>query len=523
VLSPPTVESLLPQFPSHGIRTFLLTHFFDRSSVHWIWPIVHRPVFDGCYMTFTAGQPQSLDFMALLAIICASALQFLPESQQDAATFAEFTYGRHVLQRRLFDIARMLLIAPQFVPYPSIERIQGLVLLAIYNENEGNLVESYNAVGMAIRMAQAFAMHRDALTVWRMRPYEAEQRRRFWWILYSLDRIQGALLRRPYIILDQHCDVVVPMNLDQSHLLDVPNLIGLPPTKPTEYLFQLEQVKWAQMVGRMWDRCFGIKLPTYKMIIDIENEIREYESGIAPPLNATLPPSGESPQYLSFQRQYLTLQASHLRIVITRPFLFALPQTDALPPSHKEYLTTFSRHARTVCIYYCKQLLSLSHLMQKQSQKAHLRWTSMALRVFDAAMTLAVAVVMDSSDHSKGLEVWIVLAREILRALAFQNTTANNAFCGVDAICKRVQSIIGQRYPMPSLADSDAHTTQAASTPPPTLSALLGKELAENPVWATIEATVFAGNLPGLEAMCGPMLAHAMDDFLSSCLAALRK
>ena len=130
---------------------------------------------------------------------------------------------------------------------------------------------------------------------------------------------------------------------------------------------------------------------------------------------------------------------------------------------------------------------------------------------------------MDSSDHSKGLEVWIVLAREILRSLSFQNTSANNAFCGVDAICKQVQSIIGQRYPMPSLADSDAHAASTASTPPPSLSDLLGEELAEDSVWDTVEATVFAGNLPGLEAMCGPMLAHAMVDFLTSCMNTAQK
>ncbi|KAH8105931.1 fungal-specific transcription factor domain-containing protein [Cristinia sonorae] len=205
------------------------------SSITWLWPIVHRPVFDQCYMAFAAGQPQSLDFMALLAIVCASSLQFLPENQKDAATFADYPYGRHVLQRRLYDLARMLLVTPQFTPYPSIERIQALVLFSVYNENEGNLVESYNALGSAIRMAQAFAMHRDAETVWRMRPFDAEQRRRFWWILYCLDRTQSTHLRRPYMILDQHCDVNMPINLDQVHLLDIPTLVGLPHTKPTEY------------------------------------------------------------------------------------------------------------------------------------------------------------------------------------------------------------------------------------------------------------------------------------------------
>ena len=51
----------------------------------------------------------------------------------------------------------------------------------------------------------------------------------------------------------------------------------------------------------MWDRCFSIKLPTYRMVIDIENEIRKFESEIAPALNATLPQPADSPPYLIFQ------------------------------------------------------------------------------------------------------------------------------------------------------------------------------------------------------------------------------
>ena len=51
----------------------------------------------------------------------------------------------------------------------------------------------------------------------------------------------------------------------------------------------------------MCDRCFSVKLPTYRMVIDIENEIRAFESQIAAPLNAALPKSGESPPYLVFQ------------------------------------------------------------------------------------------------------------------------------------------------------------------------------------------------------------------------------
>ena len=39
-------------------------------------------------MAFSAGHPQSLDFIALLAMVCASSLQFLPEGQLEVRTIA---------------------------------------------------------------------------------------------------------------------------------------------------------------------------------------------------------------------------------------------------------------------------------------------------------------------------------------------------------------------------------------------------------------------------------------------------
>ncbi len=141
-------------------------------------------------------------------------------------------------------------------------------------------------------------------------------------------------------------------------------------------------------------------------------------------------------------------------------------------------------------------------------------------------VTLAVAVVMDTTEQGgRGLEVWIGLAREVLRSMSAHNLIAHNALQGVDAISNRVNSILGHRHPMPSLAESSGANSQESLKSPqtqPSLAGLLGDEYATNEVWSTIEATVFAGNLPGLEALGNPMLAHAMDDFLNSCLTTLR-
>jgi hypothetical protein len=82
--SPIPASDLQCHFPNQKITTFLLSHYFDRSLVHWLLPVIHRPCFENCYRTCSSGGlPPSVEFIALLAITCATALQFLPETDED--------------------------------------------------------------------------------------------------------------------------------------------------------------------------------------------------------------------------------------------------------------------------------------------------------------------------------------------------------------------------------------------------------------------------------------------------------
>lgn len=78
------LEELRAHFPNHAITGHLLFHFFESSSIPWLWAVVHKPVFDNCYLTFSSGShPPSLGFIALLAIVCVCSLQTLPVSDAD--------------------------------------------------------------------------------------------------------------------------------------------------------------------------------------------------------------------------------------------------------------------------------------------------------------------------------------------------------------------------------------------------------------------------------------------------------
>ena len=75
-----------------GSRAYLVVpydrynYYFDKSSLHWYWPFVHRPCFDQLYQhNMQKNVPLDLEFLTLTAIVMALALQFLPETDDDVS------------------------------------------------------------------------------------------------------------------------------------------------------------------------------------------------------------------------------------------------------------------------------------------------------------------------------------------------------------------------------------------------------------------------------------------------------
>ncbi|KAA1466296.1 hypothetical protein DENSPDRAFT_831104 [Dentipellis sp. KUC8613] len=534
-----TFGDLGGHFPNQKITNFLMTYFFESSSVHWLWPFIHRPCFESYYRTFSSAPlPPSIEFTALLAVTCATALQFLPETEQDAITFADYPQGRHVMRQRLYEFARSVLVASTHPPTSSIERVQALGLFAIYQWNEGNAGECYYISSVAIRMAQTLAMNRDGVTTWHMRPEDAEVRRRIWWSLFIIDRFHCIEYSRPYVILDQHTDVALPMNLDQSEIRDIGELVPKPMDEPTDSLFHVLQSRFAQLGGQLWDQCFAITLPTYRKVMELEDQFRKFEIELPASFRYQSTQAALARPYLRFQSQILTLEVYHGRANLLRPFLFIRPSKSASDgiSDQDAKLYTFHVHARTICLIFCKRILSLLQLFQSQIPRAQLRWTTLVLHAYDTALMLAVAIIMDPENSgNEELEEWITLARSLLEDLGTYNVLAPNALQHIDVIQKRTAFVLsvtaGSRTPAtpccssvnPFLTDPTLQrierATRVLSQPQPSLTDLLGHELANDAFWATLRPGVFAGHFPGIESLSGPINPQNLEHFLDSCLS----
>ncbi|KAI0306905.1 fungal-specific transcription factor domain-containing protein [Multifurca ochricompacta] len=273
------------------------------------------------------------------------------------------------MQQRLVDFSHSVLFTCTDYPLSSIERVQALILFSIYQWNEANAGESWYIATLAIRMAQTLSLNRDGTTTWRMRPEDAEIRRRLWWTLFTIDRCHSMEYRRPYIISEQHVDVALPMNLDQADVVDIPDLAGKTLEEPTDSLYHLYQSQFQKLSGHVWDQCFCVTLPTYRVVMDLEEQLRKFELELPMSLRYQTTQIAVARPYLSLQYQMLVSEEKDF---------------DDLSPQDKK-LSVFHKHARSICVAFSKRQLALLQLLQTSAEPGHLTWSGLTLIVFKSA------------------------------------------------------------------------------------------------------------------------------------------
>ncbi|KAL2822456.1 fungal-specific transcription factor domain-containing protein [Aspergillus granulosus] len=97
----------------------------------------------------------------------------------------------------------------------SINSIEALMLLAMYNLQSSASSSVWYMAGLATRICVDFGLHREA-QYRKLRPYEAQRRRRLFWSVYLNDRSVAWSLGRPFSIADEEIDAEPPADIDDS-------------------------------------------------------------------------------------------------------------------------------------------------------------------------------------------------------------------------------------------------------------------------------------------------------------------
>ncbi|KAK3326070.1 fungal-specific transcription factor domain-containing protein [Apodospora peruviana] len=139
-------------------------------------------------------------------------------SMEDEDVQNSFGSTKQALMRKYRYGLERALARADFLNVPDLKLVQAFTtfLLLVRRHESPRFV--WMMTGLAIRMGQALGLHRDGAKLKNLSPFEAEIRRRVWWVLCGLDvrasEDQGTDLTIPY----GGFDTAFPLNLNDSDL-----------------------------------------------------------------------------------------------------------------------------------------------------------------------------------------------------------------------------------------------------------------------------------------------------------------
>lgn len=97
----------------------------------------------------------------------------------------------------------------------SMTSIEAMMLLVIYHLRSSSHPSVWYMIGLAMRTCIDFGLHREA-RYQKLRPHQAESRKRLFWSVYIIERYTAWSLGRPFSIAEEDIDVQSPLNIDDS-------------------------------------------------------------------------------------------------------------------------------------------------------------------------------------------------------------------------------------------------------------------------------------------------------------------
>lgn len=189
-----TIPSLMP--PQDRAEQLLEAYF----TLRWpALPVLHQPTFVKQHYADVTQLGNSASPVSIFLTFMVFALGSMDTKAQ------ELTIPDAHLD--FFDVAMQHISG--LIHSNSLETVQGLLLMTVFAINERGRINSWHAIGLAVRTAIDLGLHR-ASTSSSSNMLERETQRRVFWSVYALDRNVSISLGRPCSIDDADFDMPLP-------------------------------------------------------------------------------------------------------------------------------------------------------------------------------------------------------------------------------------------------------------------------------------------------------------------------
>ncbi|RFU29418.1 hypothetical protein B7463_g6928, partial [Scytalidium lignicola] len=272
---------------------------------HPQYPFIHEPTFRRQYDAFwTATKPADNIWAGTVNMVFALSCNFSIEMPSHM--------GQMFYQRA------KSLTEPKVLDSQSLASLQALTLLGLYLQSTDGMTQSWNVIGMAIRIAQGLGLHRNNTINSARTQLDCEVHKRAWWACYVLDSVSCIQLGRPPILSKDSLSIDLPACIDDDFISDTAQPSAPGAGTPSEKSYLSFFVATIQLCRFMRDVSEAYDQPDdQSRTLEIDQNMCDWISS----LPSHLQPSGErsTDSKLSRQKDVLTSRFLHLRLLLHRP------------------------------------------------------------------------------------------------------------------------------------------------------------------------------------------------------------
>ena len=224
---------------------------------------------------------------------------------------------------------------------------------------------TWQLIGTIIRVALKMGYHRDGSHFPEMSPYEAEMRRRTWYLLMQFDIASASQTGLPRAIKESQCDTSEPRSLLDDDFDDECTLLpaARPPNEHTLAQFLIYKSRVVMVYGMICDFTTSSKQRDYSEAMRLDNLLNTSYSG--KPAILELKPIHRSimdGSNLITRRLYIALTYYHAQMSLHRKFMILAKTNTKYTTSHK------------ICMEAALSALQLQAEMVEHTQPGRMLW-----------------------------------------------------------------------------------------------------------------------------------------------------
>ncbi|KIK53870.1 hypothetical protein GYMLUDRAFT_49165 [Collybiopsis luxurians FD-317 M1] len=422
------ISRLVSVLPSQNHCATLIHFYFER--LEWYSKVLHAPSFlsdanhlvDQVSMAINSDWDLSVlghvsvPFLSVyLMVLCLSLHLIEPE----ICRRLNLGFGEAIeLSKKMYNAAQACLYVSDFMGNHSLEALQCLILMGVYQQNLDEADSHWALLGSAIKMAQNLGIsrlgseseNRTYSGIWKS-VVKREIARRIWWSLIFNDWSHAAAHNGAYSVHPSQNHTGFPANVNDVDLVEGFPLKERPLTEYTEMTLSLTRFRFVEIYREIVD---NMQSPTgYEFVMEMDIKLRKMQEEIPRYFQesdsqlvdkAASVSAGPNRAKQDVKRLELTLclvMGETRQLRLHRPYLF------------KGYKDRKYAKSREQCINSARSILNLLKSNDEQSAIL-LKWWMVLFYGFAAAVVLFIDLCHYKADEGPDLEQRRAELREAL-------------------------------------------------------------------------------------------------------------